>query len=143
MNYLFSHQDSVNLYLKTLDVDEVLNKTFEGALKEGNNIKDTILFVLNYANTKNIPVFCIDSSKIQTEDYNKISPHGRWFLKGESRDEDMFNNFVKHFDQDDNAIVFCGANHLSEGLHFRTGKETFGTKLKTKFSDDIEVLILN
>jgi len=137
-----SHQNSVDSYLETSNLDDILNKTFKGALKEGNNIKDTILFILDFARKHNISVFCIDSSKFQTDEFNKVSSHGRWFLRGESRDEDMFNNFVENYDKNEKVIVVCGANHLVDSLHFRTGLETFGTKLKNKFGGGLEKIIL-
>jgi hypothetical protein len=137
-----SHQPSINHYLNNSEVDTTLDKTFSNTLKEGNNIKDTILFILDLAKEKNISVLCIDSSKIKTQKYNKVSPHGKWFLKGESRDEDMFNAFIENYKKNENVAVICGANHLSEGLHFRTGLETFGTKMKNKFLNNLKIIIL-
>jgi len=110
-------------------------------LREGKNIKNTILFILDFAKDNNLPIFCIDSSKIQTNEYNKASLYGRWFLKSESRDEDMFGKIVENHGEGENIVIFCGANHLSENLHFRTGKETLGSRLKNKFGDNYEKII--
>jgi len=137
-----SYQPFIKEYIEKQTINKRLEKFFANALKEGNDMRSTLLFILDYAREKDIPVICIDSSKVQTDEYNKVSAYGRWFLKGESRDEDMFNNFVNNYNKSEKVIIFCGAKHLSEEKHFRTGTETLGARLKNKFGDNYEKIIL-
>jgi len=49
----------------------------------------------------------------------------------------MFNRFVENYKQGEIVAIICGANHLSEELHFRTGLETLWIKLKNKFKESL------
>ena len=74
---------------------ERIEKHIKGASKEGNNIRGELELLFNYSKDNNIPIICIDSSKTKTEKYKNESEIGKWYLEGESRDEDMFNNVIR------------------------------------------------
>jgi hypothetical protein len=137
-------QPSIDLYLRTGEISEDLDALFKGAEKEGKNIRNGILKILNRLRELNIKVICIDSSKIKTDEYKIKSPHGYYFLRGESRDEDMFNNIMRHYEANPGKyVVVCGANHLTEGEYFRSGKDTLGTKLSKAIPEKSESIILS
>jgi hypothetical protein len=139
-----SLQPSIDLYLRTGEISEGLESLFKGAEKEGKNIRAGILKILNKLRELNIGCICIDSSKIQTDEYRTRSPYGYYFLRGESRDEDMFNNIMKHYGANPGKyVVVCGANHLAEEEHFRSGKDTLGTKLSKAIPEKSESIILS
>ncbi|MCX6717143.1 MAG: hypothetical protein NTU76_00495, partial [Candidatus Taylorbacteria bacterium] len=90
-------QPSIDLYLSTGEISEDLESLFKGAEKEGKNIRNGMLKILDRLRELNIGVICIDSSKIQTDEYKTRSSNGYYFLRGESRDEDMFDNIMKYY----------------------------------------------
>jgi hypothetical protein len=137
-------QQAFDLFLETGEISDDLEDLFDGAKKEGKDIRDGILKLLTRLKELSLRVMCIDSSKIQTDEYNKKSQHGYYFLKGESRDEDMFNNIMNYYGNNPGKfLVICGANHLMEGKHFRTGKDTLGTRLKNVLPEKTESIILS
>jgi cephalosporin hydroxylase len=103
-----------------------------------------MLKILNKIRELNIRVVCIDSSKIKTNEYKTKSAHGYYFFRGESRDEDMFNNIINQYNAHPGKyVVICGSNHLVEGEHFRSGKDTLGTRLKNTIPDKSKLIILS
>lgn len=136
------YQDSTNQYLRTGKFDKLYERLFKGALKEGKSIKETTKLLLDYAKASGIPVICIDSSKQRTDEYNTKSAHGHYFLKGESRDEDMFDKIAEHYNSNQSWLLVCGSDHLRKGKHHRTGKDTLGERLSGKYGKEFEIIIL-
>ena len=136
-------QSSVNSYLQNKKVDEKLQGFWERCLKEGNDIKNIDIYLFDLALEKKIPVICIDSSKTKTDEYNNKSDIGYWFLRGESRDEDMFENIIGKYKDEETWVVLCGATHLITEIHPRTHKKTLGFRLKERFGNEFSYLVLN
>ena len=116
-------------------VNEKLERHFQNAAKEGKDVRGTLLAILDVARLNKVPVFCVDSSKEKTEEYSKEATIGRYFLRGSSRDEDLFENIQKSITIDKKYLFFGGFQHLMGGTHFRSGEPTLGSKLRTKYQD--------
>jgi hypothetical protein len=100
-------QPSVNYYLKTAKFDKNLSNLLKGATKEGKDFKKMYSYIFNFARKLDIPVICTDSSKKPNKDYkNKYPQNPSWYLKGKSRDEDMFNIIKNHYSQKKNKWFF-------------------------------------
>lgn len=130
-----SQQSEVDEYLTTGIVNEKLERYFQNAAKEGKDIKGTLLTIFDAVRQNKIPVFCVDSSKEKTEEYSKEAIIGRYFLRGLSRDEDMFENIQKIIVNNKKYLFFGGFQHLMGGSHFRTGEPTLGSRLRAKYKD--------
>ena len=128
-------QLSVDHYIEFGEYDDRLKRYFLGAQKEGKDIETDITAILTSAKNKNVKVWCIDSSKIKTEIYDKQSLHGHYFLNGESRNEDMFNNICQKINTNEKWCILCGYQHLKYCNHFRSGDKTLGSRLKEKYGD--------
>ena len=142
LEHPINYQGSINSYLQNKKVDEKLQGFWGRCIKEGNDIKSVDMYLLDFSFERKIPVVCIDSSKIQTDEYNKKSDIGHWFLRGESRDEDMFENIVRTYHEEEEWIILCGAGHLITEIHPRSGKKTLGTRLKERFGENFSYIIL-
>ncbi len=128
-----NYQSSVDLYMETGTVDENLNGHFEGAEREGKNTRG-LLKIFNTVKASGKKIICIDSSKIQTSEYAKKSKLGYYFLRGNSRDEDMFNNINDYYNHNQGKYaVIAGERHIVKGKHFRSGEDTLGTRLNSAF----------
>ena len=139
-----SLQPSIDLYLKTGEISQELESLFNGAEKEGKNIRIGMLKILDRLKQYNIKIICVDSSKNKTDEYKNKSLQGHYYLKRESRDEDMFNNIMNYYRANSGKyVVICGASHLAEGEHLHGGNETLGTRLKKTMPDKIESIILS
>ena len=143
LEYPVGYQNSINEYIKSGILDQNLTQLLAGAESEGKNLKQTLTVILDFAKKKRVPVICIDSSKVQTNEYDKKSDIGYWFLRGGSRDEDMFENIIKTYREGEEWVVLCGATHLMTEIHLRTGKKTLGAKLKEKFGEHFSYIILD
>jgi len=143
LEHPINYQDSINSYLQNKEIDEQLQKYWGRCMKEGNDIKSVDIYLLNFSLERKIPIICIDSSKVQTNEYDKKSDIGYWFLRGGSRDEDMFENIIKTYREGEEWVVLCGATHLMTEIHLRTGKKTLGAKLKEKFGEHFSYIILD
>ncbi|MFZ2201917.1 MAG: hypothetical protein WAV56_00820 [Microgenomates group bacterium] len=130
-----SQQSDVDEYLSTGIINEKLEKHFQNAAKEGKNIRGTLLLILDSAKLNKLPVTCVDSSKEKTEEYSKESTIGKYFLRGSSRDKDMFENIQKILIEKKKYLFFGGFQHLMGGTHFRSGELTLGTRLRAKYKD--------
>lgn len=128
------YQDSVDTYLTRGEVDKRLEDFFVGAELEGKNVRG-LLKIFDKAKEIGKRIICFDASKTKTGEYQKISKRGRYFLRGESRDEDMFVNFQRYYEQmPGKYLLIVGANHAEEG---RTpgGDERLGTRLKRRIGE--------
>lgn len=138
------YQSSINNYIETGKVDETLEDFFMGAHKEGNEIRGWLEIFDKIKRNKKM-VICIDSSKIQTNEYRKKSDEGYYFLRGDSREEDMFfnlkNYYMKHIGK---YLLIAGASHIrKEGHLYAGGKNNLGNRLSQFFGDKYDSVILN
>lgn len=128
------YQSSVDKYISTGEVDEALEDFFVGAEKEGKNVRG-LLEVFDKAKEIGKGVSCFDSSKTQEGEYQETAKRGRYFLRGESRDEDMFVNFARHYEQTPGkSLLIVGNNHAGEGK-YPDGDERLGTRLRKLFGE--------
>ena len=137
-----NYQESVISYLKSGNVDEDLEKLFVGAEKEGKNIRGLIA-ILDKIKEAEKEVFCYDSSKIPKGEYQKQSSYGKYYLKGESRDEDMFTFLTEYMKQNSgNFLLIGGGNHFDLGKHPQSGDTTLGQKLQNTLDDKFKSINL-
>ncbi|MFA7216464.1 MAG: hypothetical protein WC095_00560 [Candidatus Paceibacterota bacterium] len=130
-----SYQSSVDLYMEKGEIDQSLERYFLGAQKESKDIRG-ILKMLDKLKELGKPVICIDSSKVAIDEYKTKSEHGYYFLRGESRDEDMSDNINNYYQENPGKyFVIVGGAHVEDGKHFRTGKDTLGTRLKNNLEE--------
>lgn len=129
-----SMQPSIDEYIHTENISERLESHIQNSAKEGKDVRKTTLMILDVARLKKIPIFCVDSSKIKTGEYAIESTTGKYFLHGSSRDEDMFVNMKKMMGKD-KSIFFGGFQHLVNGIHFRSGEKTLGSRLHEEYGD--------
>lgn len=130
------YQDSVDKYIASGEVDEKLEDFFAGAAKEGKSVKD-LLKIFSKAKEIKKEITCFDSSKIQEGEYQKISKrkNEKYFLRGESRDEDMFVSFQRRYEQfPGKYLLIVGANHSKEGK-YPDGDKRLGERLKEVFGE--------
>ncbi len=132
-----SDQGSLDNYIKTGKLDTRLNELIEGAKYEGKDIRGTLITILNFSRNHQIPIVAIDSSKKQTDVYYKKSEIGNYYHKGDSREEDMFNNIIENCKDGQKYLLICGARHLTLGKHNRSNVDTLGTRLQNKFGDKL------
>jgi hypothetical protein len=126
------YQDSVDRYFSTGKVDEALEGLFVGSEKEGKNVRG-LLKIFDKAKEMGKAIRCFDSSKTKTEEYQMKSKRGRYFLRGESRDEDMLENVQRQYEQEPGKyLLIVGANHSQEGKT-PDGGERLGAGLKRIF----------
>jgi hypothetical protein len=136
-------KEFVDSYIETGIFSDRLERYIEGASREGNDVRGNLELLFDYSKDNNVPIICIDSSKTKTNEYNNESQIGKWYLKGESRDEDMFNN-VKDYLEDNsgNFLLIAGINHLKDDIHFRSKTGTLGKRLRDYLKDDFELRVL-
>lgn len=136
------YQASIRSYLETGKLDGELDSLYDRAAAQGNPVREGSIVILNYAREHNLPVVCIDSSKVQTEKYDKKSLYGYWFIAGESRNEDMFETIKEHLKEGERWLLVGGYQHLKLGLHFRSGDKTLGERLKEYIGDGYKLTVL-
>lgn len=130
-----SFQSSINNYLITGYFDDDLIGLLDGALEEGNDFIVSDKTILNSADMNNLPVVCIDSSKFQNEEYSKKAKEGFWYLKGKTRDEDMFTNIMDNLQKKPGKwFIFAHAAHLDGMLEMPYGGASLGKRLKEKLT---------
>jgi len=130
------YQSSIDHFLETGELDEKLSGEINGARKEGKEITEGYNLIRDFALKNNWPVVCIDSSKAKIGDYKNESKFGRYFLRGNSRDEDMAEEVLRVFEEKEgNWVIIGGFQHLKYGKHFRTGETTLGSRLKEKLGE--------
>jgi hypothetical protein len=135
-----NYQPSVNTYIETGKVDERLERFFIGARAEGQDIRG-MLRVFDRARELGIPVICIDSSGVRTPEYNHNN--GCYFLRGESRDEDMAQNIRNYYSQHPGKyLVIAGAAHVEKRKHFKTGLDTLESYLVEMYPDNTHSVLM-
>ncbi|MDP3729664.1 MAG: hypothetical protein Q8R26_02865 [bacterium] len=130
------YQDSVDKYVVSGEVDGKLESFFIGAEKEGKNVKD-LLKIFDKAKEIRREIICFDSSKTKEGEYQEASKHRneRYFLRGGSRDEDMFVSFQRRYEQTPGkCLLIVGANHAKEGK-YPEGYKRLGERLKEVFGE--------
>ena len=130
-------QKSFDTYIHTGVVDFDLENVLRGAFMEGKDIRLETLSLLDKARQYKLPIICFDARKEQSNECSKRSPTGGvWFIRGETRDEDMYTNIADYVTQfPGKYLVIVGAGHISaerfNGIHERFGplmKKNFGEK---------------
>jgi hypothetical protein len=130
-----NHQKSYDRYFETGEIDSCLEETFEGALKEGKDLRASTLTLLDKVKQYGLVLICYDASKRQTETYSKRAKHGYYFIKGECRDEDMFTNVRDYYhDYPGKYVVLVGSNHIA-GHNFGGNYPNFGERMKQEFGE--------
>lgn len=137
-----SQQADIDEYLSTGIINDRLTSHFQNSLREGKDIKGTLLMILDAAKKNMVPVFCVDSSKEKTVEYSKESSIGRYYLRGSSRDEDIFENIQRLVGVGERYLFFGGFQHLKSGLHFRSNESTLGSRLRSKYGVKFYNLII-
>lgn len=128
-----NYQLSIDYYLETGRFDDDLQRMIQGAMNEGKDIESELKILLDAAGAKHLPVVCIDSSKVQTPLYTRASDPGlgHYFLRGKSRDEDMFTVIKDNLGKSGRKwCLIGGSQHIKCGIHFRSGDITLGSRLK-------------
>ncbi len=124
-------QESVDLFLESNKVNDNLSDFLKGAQEEGKDVGKTLFLILKICRKTKKPVFCVDSSKVKTALYNKKSKHGFYFLSGESREEDMFNNIKKILENfKGKSFLLSGSVHIKYGINSVDNQKTLGQRLK-------------
>lgn len=124
-------QDSIDHYLKTKIIDDKFEKLLFGASAENKNFRNTYTSILDYAINNNIPVVCIDSSKTKTAEYTKSNSQNSSYLRGNSRDEDMFKNIMDILDKTSKPwCLICHAAHLDYMFDMSPNDPSLGKRLK-------------
>jgi hypothetical protein len=128
-------QPSIDTYMNTGEVNNKLEYLFQGALKEGKDLRAGTLALFDKAKELNIKVFCYDASKRETTEYNRRAKYGYWFIKGECRDEDMFNNVIDYYKTHSGKyLVIVGSHHMGNE-NFEGDYKNFGPRLKEELAD--------
>lgn len=118
-------QKSVDTFLVSNKIDPDFSDFLKGAQEEGKEVKETLFSILKACKKSNKPVFCVDSSKIKTKLYNKKSKYGFYFLSGNSREEDMFNNIKKVLENSKGKSFLLGGS-----THIKYDPESLGSRLQ-------------
>ena len=91
-----SLQESIDHYYATGDIRDDLKGFLKGSERESHS-GEKLLRILTLLKQKNIKVIFIDSSKEQVGEFQHRSERGYYFLKGESRDDDMFHILMDYY----------------------------------------------
>lgn len=138
-----NYQQSIDRYLADGQIDEALEQLFVGAEKEGKNIRG-LLEILDKIKNAQKPVICFDSAKTPEGDYQTPSRYGRYFLKGKSRDDDMFTSLSAHLSANPGKyLLIGGANHFMLGEHPQSGDTTLGQKLSDALGERFDCLTMD
>lgn len=139
------YQSSVDNYLETGKFDQHFEDLLSGGLKEGKDFRETKSVILDYARNRKIPAICIDSSKVKDDVYSKKSKYSSTFLKGGSRDEDMFTNVIEMMGKRPGIwCIVAHAAHLDTSFDMRQGDPSFGKRLREKLGEKyFNVCLLN
>jgi hypothetical protein len=138
-----NYQSSIDRYIKTGEVDESLERFFIGAQGEGKDVRSELLHLFKKCEEFHKSIICIDSSKIPTEEYKNKSKHENYFLKGNSRDEDMFNTIKNYYQEHPGKyLIIAGENHIKKGKHVRSEKDTLGVRLAQLFSNNYKSVLM-
>jgi len=134
LEFPVDYQESIDKYFADGKVDEGLEGFFMGAEGEGNNIRG-LLKIFDKIKEIGKTIICFDSSKTKEGEYSKKSKNGYYFFRGNSRDEDMFVNFQRYYEQmPGKYLLIVGNGHVDEGESIEGG-EKLGTKLKDFLGD--------
>ncbi|MDA8611446.1 hypothetical protein N9L18_01110 [Candidatus Pacebacteria bacterium] len=137
-----SFQKHFDEYIKTGIFSDRIEQYIRGASKEGNDIRNQLELIFNFSKDNNVPLIFIDSSKEEEGDYQKKSSIGNWYLKGESRDEDMFNTIKEYVEKSPGGyVLFAGSNHLVNGVHGRSNSVSLGQRLKDWLEEEVKIKI--
>lgn len=131
-----NYQTSIENYIETSILNKKLKEIIVGSLKEGKRIEEFLKLIAAESRKRKIPVICIDSSKIKFGKYINKFNDGSWFLKGKSRDEDMFENITDVLkDRKEKWLLIGGSQHIKYGLTDKGGL-TLGNLLNNKLGSN-------
>lgn len=123
-------QSSVNNYLQKGGFDHRFEELLLGAIKEGKDFRKTYSIILNYARNMKTPVICVDSSKEKDVFYTQKSKYGSSYLKGKSRDEDMYTSIIKTIETIHGRwLLIAHASHLDTSFNMHNGDFSLGKRL--------------
>jgi hypothetical protein len=127
-------QSSVDAYIREGTIDKGLNDLFEGASAEGKDLKEEMLSIFDKGKELNIKIICFDAAKTSTPEHYRRNADGYWFIKGECRDEDMFDCVDDYYKENAGKyLVVIGSNHTNNKKR-ADGFDNFGARLKAKFT---------
>lgn len=136
------YQTSVERFIATGEVDETLEGWFAGAEREGKNVRGILAHIARIA-AAGKSVVCIDAAKSPFGEYARKADDGYYFLRGASRDEDMFAAIEQYrAAHPGKYLVIAGASHVMDDTHHRTGVPTLGKQLANRFGDRYASVIL-
>ncbi|MCX6785900.1 MAG: hypothetical protein NTZ18_03570 [Candidatus Komeilibacteria bacterium] len=137
-----NYQQFVDRYMTTGEVDQSLEDLFVGAEKEGKNTRG-LLAILDKIKAMQKSATCFDSSKIPQGEYQNPSNYGRYFLRGKSRDDDMFTVLQEYQQQNPGKyLLINGANHSALGQHPQSGDVTLGQKLHDAYDEKFTEIVM-
>ncbi len=129
-------QEEIDSFIKTGRFGEILERHIAGAAREGKEIREDLLLFREVAVMGKLPIVCIDSSKTKQGNYQQESNIGHYFLRGKSRDEDMYMVVKEKLSAVGGKwFLVSGLNHVNYGRNFRSGDITLGSRLKRDLGD--------
>lgn len=129
-------QADVDIYLADGMVTKRLQGLFDGAAEEGKpRVRKMILSALSFARKTGLSVMCYDAAKSNPDGSLAQADKrgGHWFIRGECRDEDMFE-YIKamHAKRPGKYLVVIGGDHLSDAN--REGPyKNFGRRMREQY----------
>ena len=131
-------QKDIDEYISTGNINQRLTSHFAGALKEGKDVKGNLVAIMDKLKELGKPLICVDSPKKETDEYKKKTPpkQGYYFLKGESRDDDMCENILAYMDEHPGKYLFMGGSwHLEKGKDRITGLDSLDERLRNALDE--------
>lgn len=127
-------QTSVDYYMESGIFDKHMDDLIEGAAEEGKKFRDMLMCIFDFAREQKISVICVDSKKIPDKECkNKDPAIPFWYMKGKSRDEDMFNAIVKNYKKRKGKWLFIA--HLGHA-GYRSEYHSAGNYFKEEFGNN-------
>ncbi|MBI5733323.1 MAG: hypothetical protein HY973_00030 [Candidatus Kerfeldbacteria bacterium] len=137
-----NYQQSIDEYLNNGQIDEALEQLFVGAEKEGKSTRG-LLGILDKIKLAQKSVICFDSSKVPQGEYQTASNYGRYYLRGKSRDEDMFAVLQEYREKNPGKyLLINGANHSALDQHPQSGDITLGQRLHDSYGEKFTEIIM-
>lgn len=128
-----NEQPDTDHYMATGEIQGELRHTIEGARREGKDIEAQTRALLDGARTHQVPVFCIDSSKVETEEYFDQIPRnlGYYFSKTGTRNGDMSEAILAQYKKAPGKYVVIGGSwHFENGYDRLAHDSTVSTRLR-------------
>lgn len=137
------YQSSIDNFAGIGVVDATLESWFTGAEREGKSIRGILENIAMIAAAKK-PIICIDAAKSPFGEYTRKAADGYYFLRGESRDEDMFARIEEYRSSNPGKfLVITGQTHVKTDVHPRTGTQTLGKRLADTHGERYTPVVFN